>query len=193
MTQEPIPDHGISQEGIPLSAALLRDFVNTVDHEQGTDELGTTEDLTSFLVHHGLLADGPHATEAERQACVRLRQGLHHALELNHAAEQAPLPMLADALGALSIRLQWDGAGVIATPAENGVAGALARIGLAAHEARASGSWWRLKICAFDECAWAYYDQSKNRSRHYCEYGCGNKLKTRAYRARRRADQRTTP
>jgi predicted RNA-binding Zn ribbon-like protein len=60
-------------------------------------------------------------------------------------------------------------------------------IGLAAQDARASGVWWRLKICSFDECEWAFYDQSKNRSRHYCEYGCGNKLKTRAYRARRRA------
>ena len=62
--------------------------------------------------------------------------------------------------------------------------GALARIGLAAHEATAEGIWWRLKICASDECEWAYYDHSKNRSRNWCEYGCGNKLKTRAYRAR---------
>ena len=62
--------------------------------------------------------------------------------------------------------------------------GALARIGLAAHEATTEGLWWRLKICASDECEWAYYDHSKNRSRNWCEYGCGNKLKTRAYRAR---------
>ncbi|WP_244928002.1 CGNR zinc finger domain-containing protein [Nocardioides sp. W7] len=192
MTHELTQADGISQDRIPLTAALIRDFVNTLDHELGTDELATTAGLTSFLVGHQLLTDGPDADEAERQASVRLRQGLHDALGLNHAAEQAPLAMLDDALGALRIRLQWDGGGVVATPAEDGVAGALARIGLAAHEARAGGLWWRLKICAFDECEWAYYDQSKNRSRHYCEFGCGNKLKTRAYRARRRADQRTT-
>ena len=51
----------------------------------------------------------------------------------------------------------------------------------------AAQAWWRLKICAFDECEWAYFDQSRNRSRSYCEYGCGNKLKTRAYRARQRS------
>ena len=90
-------------------------------------------------------------------------------------------------LAHLPVRLRWTGDGVVAVPAEDGVAGALARVGLAALEARASEVWWRLKICAFDECEWAYYDHSKNRSRHYCEYGCGNKLKTRAYRARRRA------
>ena len=87
----------------------------------------------------------------------------------------------------LPVRLRWTVDGVVAAPAEGGVAGALARVGLAALEARSSDVWWRLKICAFDECEWAYYDHSKNRSRHYCEYGCGNKLKTRAYRARRRA------
>ncbi|WP_182524438.1 CGNR zinc finger domain-containing protein [Nocardioides dongkuii] len=189
MTRERVPDDGALEDRIPLAAALLRDFVNTLDRELGTDELDTAAGLTGFLVGHGVLDEGSEADEAERQASVRLRQGLRDALELNHAAEQAPLPMLDDALGALPIRLRWDGGGVVAAPTEDGVAGALARIGLAAHEARAEGYWWRLKICAFDECEWAYYDQSKNRSRHYCEYGCGNKLKTRAYRARRRADR----
>jgi predicted RNA-binding Zn ribbon-like protein len=60
-------------------------------------------------------------------------------------------------------------------------------VAVSAHVAVASGDWARLKVCAFDECAWAYYDHSKNRSRAYCEYGCGNKVKTRAYRARQRA------
>ena len=55
------------------------------------------------------------------------------------------------------------------------------------------GQWWRLKICASDECEWAYYDHSKNRSRNYCEYNCGNKLKTRAYRARQKAAGPASP
>ena len=62
--------------------------------------------------------------------------------------------------------------------------GGLARIAIAAHTATTERTWPRLKICAWDECEWAYYDHSKNRSRHWCEYGCGNKVKTRAYRAR---------
>jgi hypothetical protein len=190
VTHQLIRDEDISRDRVPPSAALLRDFVNTVDHEVGTDELATTEGLTSFLMRHQLLTDVTGAREHERQESLRLRSGLHDALVLNHAAEHAPLPLLDEALGALPVRLQWVGDGVVATPADGGVAGALALIGLAAQEARTSGLWWRLKICAFDECEWAYYDQSKNRSRHYCEYGCGNKLKTRAYRARRRAAER---
>ena len=64
---------------------------------------------------------------------------------------------------------------------------------MAAHEAAAAGLWWRLKICRYDECEWAYYDHSKNRSRNYCEYNCGNKLKTRAYRARQKAAGPASP
>jgi len=58
---------------------------------------------------------------------------------------------------------------------------------VAVADAAADDSWRRLKICAFDECQWAFYDHSKNRSRTWCEWGCGNKVKTRNYRARRRA------
>ena len=115
--------------------------------------------------------------ERQREQSVALRTGLHDALELSHdGVGESSLVALDDVLAGLAVRLHWTGDGVVAVPAEDGVAGALARIGLAAHETRASEVWWRLKICAFDECEWAYYDLSKNRSRHYCEYGCGNKL-----------------
>ena len=44
---------------------------------------------------------------------------------------------------------------------------ALAQIGLAAQQAANEGIWWRLKICSYDDCRWAYYDHSKNRSRSW--------------------------
>jgi predicted RNA-binding Zn ribbon-like protein len=51
----------------------------------------------------------------------------------------------------------------------------------------ADGSWERLKICPADDCHWAFYDASKNRSRTWCNMQvCGNRKKTRAYRARNR-------
>jgi predicted RNA-binding Zn ribbon-like protein len=44
-----------------------------------------------------------------------------------------------------------------------------------------------MKACADDECEWAFYDSSKNRSRTWCSMEvCGNRAKTRAYRARRK-------
>lgn len=178
--------HDLIPEDVPRPAALVRDFVNTADHELHTDDLATPEGLSAFLVRHGLL-DAGQADERQRELAVALRAGLHDALQLNHADRESSLVALDQVLAGLAVRLHWAGDGVVAVPAEEGVAGALTRIGLAAHEARTSEIWWRVKICAFDECESAYYDLSKNRSRHYCGYACGNKLKTRAYRARRRA------
>ena len=94
--------------------------------------------------------------------------------------------MLDETLARLPLALRWNGDGPTAGPHRNGVRGALAEIALAMHRAAADGIWWRLKICSSDECEWAYYDASKNRSRNWCEYGCGNRIKSRNYRTRRR-------
>jgi predicted RNA-binding Zn ribbon-like protein len=56
----------------------------------------------------------------------------------------------------------------------------------ASFTAIADGSWRRLKACRNHGCRWAFYDYSKNRSASWCSMQlCGNRTKTRAYRARR--------
>jgi len=53
-------------------------------------------------------------------------------------------------------------------------------------EAMLDGSWGRLKACR--NCTWAFYDYSPNRSATWCSMQlCGNRKKTRAYRARLRS------
>jgi predicted RNA-binding Zn ribbon-like protein len=172
---------------VPRPIAIVRDFVNTTDRETGTDELTTPTELTGYLVREGLLDGAAPASEDDLAIALRLRSGLRSALELNHVGESAPLPELSSALGELPIDLTWAGDTPALGCTAPGVRGALARIGLAAHDAATDGTWHRLKICASDECEWAYYDHSKNRSRNWCEYGCGNKMKTRAYRERKKA------
>ena len=44
----------------------------------------------------------------------------------------------------------------------------------------------RLRVCAADDCADVLVDVSKNRSRRYCDRGCGNRANVAAYRARAR-------
>jgi len=173
---------------VPAPIAVVRDFVNTTDHETGLDELTTRAELTRYLVREGLLPRPARASDDDLALALRLRSGLRRALELNHDGGADQLPALSAALRELPIGLDWAGEAPVLRVTGSGVRGALARIGIAAHEAGAEGIWWRLKICAYDECEWAYYDHSKNRSRNWCEYGCGNKLKTRAYRARQRGD-----
>jgi predicted RNA-binding Zn ribbon-like protein len=45
----------------------------------------------------------------------------------------------------------------------------------------------RLRICAADDCENVLVDLSRNRSKRFCEAGCGNRMAVAAYRARRRA------
>ncbi|MGZ5400579.1 MAG: CGNR zinc finger domain-containing protein [Nocardioides sp.] len=172
---------------VPPAIAAVRDFVNTTDRETGADDLSTPAELTRFLVDRGLMQRASRATAVDLDAARRLRAGLRRALELNHAGQGARLPELAESLGDHPVALTWAPSGPVLTTTAPGVKGGLARLAIAVHEAAAQGDWWRLKICAWDECEWAYYDHSKNRSRSWCEYGCGNKVKTRAYRARQAA------
>lgn len=47
----------------------------------------------------------------------------------------------------------------------------------------------RLKVCANPDCSWMFYDESMNRSRRWCQANyCGNLLKVREFRARRRRE-----
>jgi predicted RNA-binding Zn ribbon-like protein len=176
--EPPVPD-------APPAITVVRDFVNTTDHETGTDDLSSPAELTRYLVAHGLMPRASRASPADLEAALRLRLGLRRALVLNHDGDSSALPELAEALADQSVTLTWTPEGAVLTTSAVGVRAGLARIAIAAHEATTEGQWWRLKICASDECEWAYYDHSKNRSRSWCEYGCGNKIKTRAYRARR--------
>ncbi|WP_433224087.1 CGNR zinc finger domain-containing protein [Dactylosporangium sp. CS-047395] len=43
----------------------------------------------------------------------------------------------------------------------------------------------RLRVCAAPDCSDVLVDLSKNRSRRFCESGCGNRQNVAAYRARK--------
>ena len=48
-----------------------------------------------------------------------------------------------------------------------------------------AGELSRLRVCAADDCDAVLVDLSRNRSRRYCDGGCGNRLAAAAYRSRR--------
>lgn len=49
-----------------------------------------------------------------------------------------------------------------------------------------AGELERLRECAAEDCGGVVVDLSKNRSRRYCDQGCGNRANVAAYRARQR-------
>jgi predicted RNA-binding Zn ribbon-like protein len=64
----------------------------------------------------------------------------------------------------------------------------LGRIVALVAAAMADGTWPRLKVCLADDCQWAFYDLSRNRSAVWCDMRvCGNRHKVRAFRERHEA------
>jgi predicted RNA-binding Zn ribbon-like protein len=44
----------------------------------------------------------------------------------------------------------------------------------------------RLRICDNPDCGWVFYDRTKSRTRRWCGDACGNLIKVREFRQRRR-------
>lgn len=56
------------------------------------------------------------------------------------------------------------------------------------------GAVGRVKLCANPLCRWAFYDESRNRSRRWCDSSeCGNVMKARAFRARKAGARAVEP
>ena len=171
-------------------ALLLRDFVNTYDVESGRDGIPVPARLVAWLAEHRLVPGGVEATGGDLATAVALREALREAMAANHGPRDAEsLDDLDDALAALPLRLTLAGprpALIPLDPPATAAAG-LARIAAAVADSVAAGTWPRLKVCQEDTCRFAFLDTSKNRSRAWCSMStCGNRTKTRAYRARRR-------
>ncbi|MFI9596128.1 CGNR zinc finger domain-containing protein [Nonomuraea sp. NPDC052265] len=159
---------------MPFSAELVRDFVNTYDAD--ADELSSPAEVALWLRERGLAGPGDRAGDDDLGTALALCEGLRAALRREPSGLPA-LPLLVVA-GAGRPEL---------VPAGEGVRAGLAAIAAAS----VGGSWDRLKVCAEGTCQRAFIDTSRNRSRSWCSMRvCGNRTKTRAYRARKRGSRR---
>jgi predicted RNA-binding Zn ribbon-like protein len=179
------------QQEAPGELEHVRAFVNTIDVEQGTEQLTDPAELAAWLVAHGLgQSGGLRANEADLDNAIRLRGALRRILLSHVGADQVPTEaaMELDLVACRSrLRLRFDEQGGAALePQARGVDGALGRLLAIVHRSIALGTWDRLKACRGRACAWAFYDHTKNRSGAWCNMQvCGNRAKARSYRERR--------
>jgi predicted RNA-binding Zn ribbon-like protein len=180
------------QQEAPGELEHVRAFVNTIDLEEGTEELSGRDELAGWLVHHELAPAGLVATSADVEHAVGLREALravlvaHNADGFVHGDVAAALDRAA-ARSELRLRFDKTGSGTL-EPEAGGVDGALGRLLAIVHRSAADGTWSRLKACRDETCEWAFYDHTKNRSGAWCNMAvCGNRAKARAYRERRGA------
>jgi predicted RNA-binding Zn ribbon-like protein len=176
----------------PGRLRLVQRFVVTVDYEHGREMLHSSERLQALLVELGLLPAGARVTAADLRDAHELREALRAlALANNRGRGSSPAGHGAigvlerAAAGGLVVRFDEQGTATL-EPAASGVRGAFAALVGIVHTASADGTWPRLKACSRDVCGWLFYDRSRNRSARWCQMAvCGNRTKTRAYRARR--------
>jgi len=155
---------------IGRDAELVLAFLNTLDVEEGTDALAAVPPWQEWAHRNGLAPPGE--LEQARQVRDALR-----ATVGDHQSDQ-DLPLLNSAL---AVRLRHGVPKLSAADAVGQVLVACVRLAVL-------GQWDRVKICPADNCNWAFFDHSRNRSRTWCSMQvCGNRTKARIWRERSRA------
>jgi predicted RNA-binding Zn ribbon-like protein len=172
---------------------LIEDFVNTlhIDGELREESLGSPKELARWIRTRAQVDLTGDLGPAEHERTIALREALR-ALLLSHNGAKIdpgqldPLRRVA-AEAQLQLRLDEADREVRLAPAGSGLVAFEAKLLLAIAEAQALGTWERLKACVADDCHWAFYDATRNRSRTWCSMEvCGNREKTRRYRRRRK-------
>ena len=166
---------------VSLNAAAA--LVNTA---HGGEHLPDVAALDAFVTEWGWTGGRAH-DEHELEAVRALRPRLS---ALWTADEDAAVDLVngmlreADALPQLVKHDQWD-YHLHATPPEAGLdVRMLVEAAMAFVDVIRMKQLDRLRVCAADDCGDLLVDLSKNRSRRFCDSGCGNRMNVAAYRAR---------
>lgn len=165
-----------ARQHAPGPLRLVEAFLRT------RNEVTDAPAMRRWFAAHGLTVTA--AVTYER--AVRLREALRSSMFANNGGTAGPDAVatvnaeitacgLRPQLAADASHLRWSAAD-----------GALGMILTAVVAAMADGTWPRMKACAADDCRYAFYDHTRNRSGRWCDVsGCGANARMRAYRRRR--------
>ena len=176
----------------PGELAVVRAFVNTLDIDDGIDQLSGADLLVAWLAEHELLGAGAVARPGDLRRAVLFREALRELLLSNNDGRPVPRDAartLDDVAARARLRLRVEEGGFARLEAEgDSVDAALGRLLVIVYRSMENDTWLRLKACRDDTCQWAFYDHSKNRSGHWCSMEvCGSRHKARQYRERHKA------
>ncbi len=186
------------------------DFANTVGwraSERPVEYLNRYPDLLSWCVSAGLL-DGTEAEALGRRAelepeaarvvltrTVGLREAIYRVFSAAAGGED-PSPSdlevlngeLSAALARLRLTAEAGGFGWGWSGDDAALERPLWSVARSAAELLTSEELRRVKVCMGEACGWLFLDESRNRSRRWCDSrDCGNRARVRRYYARRRA------
>lgn len=176
----------------PMPLLLVQGFVNTRDLDEDTDLLVDPESARGWLIAAGLLErSSAQFGSSELEFICEVRDGIRSLIEpgggSGHLAGRADGIRRLAATHRARLIVDDDGDIVLENARHEDLGDALFELLLIVHRAQQDGSWPRLKVCANQECQWAFFDRSRNQQGNWCDMAlCGNRLKNRQLRARRR-------
>jgi predicted RNA-binding Zn ribbon-like protein len=180
---------GSTKQAAPGELELVRQFLNTHDVDEGTDEIAVPEAFGAWLAGQGL-ETGSELGPGDVERAVAMRESLRSLTLANTGEPLDPeaVPTLNSIAAEARLVVRFDEHGqTVLEPAGEGADAALGELLAIVFRSMADGTWRRLKACREDTCQWAFYDRSKNRSGAWCSMAvCGNRAKARTYRQRHR-------
>jgi predicted RNA-binding Zn ribbon-like protein len=184
----PDPDE---RKPAPAPLLLVQAFLNTRDLEARTDLLADVAVAEEWLRTAGLVSRRVRVGPDDLDRARGVREGIRSLVGTDrHAAkgerQLGPLRRLA-ASGHPSLSVHRDGRVAIENAQHETLTDGLFDLLLSIRRAQEDGTWERLKACGNPECQWVYYDRSRNQQGNWCNMAvCGNRLKNRTLRERRR-------
>ncbi len=172
----------------PQPLRLVQAFVNTVDLENEHEWLRDPAALADWARKRNLASARTRFTKRDLGRARELREAFRALLAANRDRKRdaAALEVLTETARAGQLSVVFVNQTPRLEPEADGIDGLCGQLVSVAVTAMLDGSWERLKACR--NCRWAFFDESKNRSAHWCSMSlCGNRLKTRAYRRRQRS------
>ncbi len=175
-----------TEMALSAAAALVNTFTGSAT---GSDSLRSQEDLVRFLDENGWFGvRGGDAAELEDVRALRPR--LRELWDLPEEELVRTVNGILTDAEALPQLVDHDGLGwhIHAVPQEAPLATRMAvEAAMSIIDVVRSGELDRLKTCAAEGCDNVVVDLSRNRSKRFCEDGCGNRENVRAYRDRQRS------
>ena len=147
------PGESEPEKTAPQPLYLVQRFVNSVDLEDGEDELSSPDALRDWLAERGLMSPNEDASVADLRRAVDVREGLRSVLMANNGVELdvEKVELLDKAVKRAGVRVRFrPGADPELVPEAGGVDGAIARLMAIVAAAVEHGRWERLKACPRD-------------------------------------------
>jgi predicted RNA-binding Zn ribbon-like protein len=180
----------------PLWAELInsdwRDYRGSGRRE---DRLLDAAWLAPFLARTGW-PRGRLPGRAERERLRRLRTLLRRVVDAIRARQAVGVDdiaavnrILSGGAWALHLALRRGSWQLATEPSSRGIARVEVDVAWSFASMLAEGDPARIKVCANPDCGWVMYDESRNRTRQWCEASeCGNLINVRRFRQRRRTE-----